>query len=94
MTTEEELLKRLEDLDFEKQNTQKALTRAKQVVIDTETHLIGLKIEFDKVKEELRRFRNANPKYESNHRDREIKRFRETYPDLCEEAAQRDRDRE
>lgn len=91
--TDEELLKQLDNADYEYQDAKRKLARLKKECIDAETILINCKLHKDRVVEALRVHMATTPRPEKSLQDLEIERFREMYPDICAMAKQRDKDR-
>lgn len=88
--TEQELIKKLAEADREVVDAKKALAEAKKRWTDAETDLITAKITRERIKEELRVYRNVTVRYDPDGRDLEIERFRKDNPELVEWARQRD----
>jgi hypothetical protein len=93
---EQMLLQRLSELNEELQHKQRRIKEMKREVLLKESEYIELKIQHEKLTEELRVCRNTVPPVipEKSLRDIEIERFRETYPEVCAEAEERDKNKE
>lgn len=91
--TDEELLKQLDDADYEYQEAKRKLARLKKEYVDAETVLINCKLHKDRVVEALRVHMATTPRHEKSLQDLEIDRFRETYPELVEWAKLRDEEK-
>lgn len=94
MTNEKELLVQLTEAEEDFKDAKMLLDKTKRQLVDAETNFIQKKLALKAIKEQLRVHRNAYPIHETTGRDMDIKRFRDLYPELCEEASQRDKDRE
>jgi len=92
--TDEELLKQLDDADYAHQDAKRKLATLKRECIEAETVVINCKLHKDRVAEALRVHIATTPRPEKSLQDLEIERFRETYPELCEWARQRDEHKE
>lgn len=88
--TDEELLKQLDDAEFEYQEAKKNLARLNKEYINAETVLINCKLHKERVVETLRVHMATTPRHEKSLQDLEVDRFRETHPEIVEWARQRD----
>lgn len=79
----EDIKKRLKDAENDYQLAQISIIKIKKLLIDSETKLIGAKINKEKATEELRIFYATTYIPEFDQRDKEIQDFREKYPELC-----------
>lgn len=69
------------------------LATAKKLWTEAETKMINSKLHMERVQEAIRVYHNTTYRKEHGAREKEIKAFREKYPDLCAMAKQRDKDR-
>jgi len=88
--TEQELLTLLWNATAEYADASRTLTEAKKSFIAAETLAVNCKINKEKIEEQLRIFRNITPKHEPTAHELEIIKFREAFPELCNEARARD----
>lgn len=91
--TEEQLILQLSEAERDYAEAKRLLATAKKLWTEAETKMINGKLHKERVQEAIRVFHATTYKKEHGSREKEIKAFREKYPDLCEMAAQRDRDR-
>lgn len=92
-TSEKDILLRLDEAEKEMQSAQRGLAEAKKRWTEAETKLINIKINRDRIKEELRVHRATTPKYEPSKRDEDIEAFKIKHPELVEWAKERDRNK-
>lgn len=88
--TEQELLDALSKADRAYAEAKGKLAKAKRAWVDAETVVIETKLARDRLREELRVYRNTTPNYAPNARELEIEGFRERNPGMVEYARQRD----
>lgn len=88
--TEKEILDELQNIEFRKEEAKFLLVKTKKVWMEAETNLISLKIECDRVKEQLRVWRSTTVRYDPDGRDLEIAQFQQDHPELVKWARQRD----
>ena len=88
--TEQELLTLLWNATAEYADASRTLTEAKKSFMVAETLAVNCKINKEKIEEQLRIFRNITPKFEPTAHELEIIEFRNKFPDLCNEAHERD----
>jgi len=90
MPDENELLSKLAEAEKELYEARNALSEAKKKWTAAETNVISAKINRDRVKEELRVYRNTTPNYEPDAQDLDLERFRNQHPELMEWIRERD----
>lgn len=88
--TEDQLIKQLAEVEQAWQHAKKRLAAAKKLLTDSETQIIELSIEKDRLIEALRVHRNTTIIQPVSLRQLEIERFRKDYPEVC--ALVKDRD--
>ena len=89
--SDQEILKEIAQAEQAHTDALKKLTAAKKVWVAAETIVIDTKITLDRAKEKLRVYRNITPNYVVvEQREQEIAEFRVRYPELVEEARERD----
>ena len=88
---EQELIKLLAEANEYLQSAKNHLAKQQKVLSDAETLVIDARHFADKVKEDLRIYRATTVKHEVSAHDQEIIDFRNTHPELCAEAKERDR---
>jgi hypothetical protein len=81
--TEEEVLRQLADATREYQIAQQKMTSLKKKLMHAETELIHAKINKERAAEAKRIFYNTTHPPELDARDKEIKAFKDKYPELC-----------
>lgn len=91
--TEEELMLQLSEAKRDHTEAQYLLATAKKLWTEAETKMINSKLHMERVQEAIRVYHNTTYKKEHGAREKEIKAFREKFPDLCAMAKQRDKDR-
>lgn len=84
MPTEDELLQKLKEVEVELLNARAALADAKRRVIDSESTLIEVKLQQERLREELRIHRNETVNEEITERDKDIERFKQVLPSILE----------
>jgi len=82
--TEELILNRLSSIRVDKENVLKEVRRLRAELVTEESLLIELNLEHERLTEQLRLFRENDPKYVPDERDLEIEEFRKKFPDLCQ----------
>ena len=92
--TEQELLDQLETIEYSYLSAKRKLIEIQKQYADIETLLIELKINKEKLTEELRVFRKTNASQPLSLRDLEIEKFRKNNPELCQWASERDKPKE
>jgi hypothetical protein len=90
MFDENELLSKLAEAEKELHEARNALAEAKKKWTTAETNVISAKINRDRVREELRVYRNTTPRYEPDAQDLDLERFRKENPELMEWIRERD----
>ena len=93
VSSEQDILKKMAEAEKELDNTKRLLAEAKRRWTDAETGVIEAKLHLDRVKEELRVHHLVTPKHEPTYDEKEIERFRQAYPEICQLAKDRDRKR-
>jgi multidrug resistance efflux pump len=91
MPDEKELLTKLAEAEKELHGARNSLADAKRKWTAAETNVISAKIYLDRVKEELRVYRNTTPKYEPSAQDLDLERFRRDNHELMQWIRERDK---
>jgi predicted methyltransferase len=91
MKTEQDFLNELAELDKVWLFAKKKLAEAKKLLMENETRIIELKLQKDRLTEELRIFRNTSVECQlASSRDIEVASFKERNPEVCKMANDRD----
>lgn len=77
-----ELINKIQNINFELNNAKLRLTQLKSDVIKAEDKVINLKLHKERLEEELRMYNNSLVKVEESERSIDIERFRKVLPDL------------
>lgn len=77
-----ELINKIQNIDFELNNAKLRLKQLKSDVIKAEDKVINLKLHKERLEEELRMYNNSLVKVEESERSIDIERFRKVLPDL------------
>lgn len=88
--TEQELINKLEEAEAKVLTVRLLLTEAKKAWTDTETLLVEVKLIRDRARETLRVHRNTTIIVPPTMKELELEKFRETYPEICVWAKERD----
>lgn len=89
--SDQNILKEIAQAEQDYSDALKKLALAKKTWVAIETTVIDTKIALERAKEKLRTYRNTTPNYVVvEQREQEIEEFRVRYPELVEEAKERD----
>lgn len=93
LMTEQEILNQIQEAEQEKNYAKLALRNAKKLLQEADTLLFESTLKLERLREALRVYHNITYRKEHGAREKEIAAFRAKFPDLCEMAKQRDKDR-
>lgn len=85
----EDLIKKLVSINDEKRLMREKMISLRRELWDTESKLIELSINSDRIKEEIRIIKNATVSLDPSERDIEIEKFREKLPELLEKLEEK-----
>ncbi len=88
--TEAELLKQLDDINYDWNEAKRKLAYAKKQLIEIESNMIEISLRRDKAQEALRMFKLTTPIQPLTIRELDIEKFRENNAEVCEFARERD----
>lgn len=93
LQTEQELMDKLAEANKAMLEAKRKLSEAKKRWTDAETELVSTSIHRDRVKEELRVYRNITVRHDPSRRDLEVEEFRKNNPEVVEFARLRDEEK-
>lgn len=91
MFDENELLSKLAEAEKMLHEARNSLAEAKRKWTAAETDVISAKLNRDRVKEELRVYRNTTPRHELSVEEKDLERFRRDNPELMQWVRERDK---
>lgn len=83
--TESELLAAIAEIDRKKKDLRKKISELRLEALDKESELLTMRLAGEKLAEELELLRFNDPVANADLRDAEIERFRDRFPELCDE---------
>lgn len=86
MSSQQELLVQLQQAEADRLLAKKKIAGLKIHLMEREFELINANIRIERAQEALEKIRNSDPTYIPDARDREIERFRDKFPELCEKS--------
>ena len=88
--TEQEMLEQIDYIEGSIKIARRKISEARRNFDNAESELIELKIQRDKLTEQLTNYRETTTNVPQEIWDIDLERFRNTYPELCEWARERD----